>query len=393
MFPLPIELVNIYIISSVLPEPTTGGGMLLHRHFSPFLQENETEWECHFFGQRYFSGKPDLLWNGFFSRLQHSRFAKYANDFSAICCRTHLNFETASIERPLKGELVVTVAHGELFETAWRFAESRRLPLITFFHDWWPDIPKVHTPFRWILKRKFQNLYKRSNVALCVSEGMKKALGPHPSSHVLYPIPDAPRKLFSQVCRPKANFIIKYFGNLFEYGPMLGNALKEFQKQDFVRLEVRGANPQWPEFFKLEMFEKDLWKDFAPRNELGDWLAEADAFLIPMVFEAGMRQRMQTSFPSKLVEFAQFGKPLIVWGPSDCSAIDWAGNSIKALCVTEESTTALLDRIMSLFKNPQEQSRLAAEARKASESEFNPQRIQQQFLDLLDIAAKCEHSE
>jgi glycosyltransferase involved in cell wall biosynthesis len=98
------------------------------------------------------------------------------------------------------------------------------------------------------------------------------------------------------------------------------------------------------------MFEKGLWKDFAPRNELDDWLAEADAFLIPMVFEAGMRRRMQTSFPSKLVEFAQFGKPLIIWGPSDCSAVDWAGNSKKALCVTEESPTALLDRIMSLFQ-------------------------------------------
>ncbi len=383
---------NIFFISSVLPEPTTGGEMLLHRHFSFFMQENETEWECHFFGQQNSSAKTDHLWNGFLSRLQHSRFSKYANDLLAIKCPPRLDSNSLNFTPSTMDGVVVTVAHGELFETAMRFAERHHLPLVSFFHDWWPDIPKVHTPVRGILGRKFLKLYKHSNVALCVSEGMKKTLGPHPSSHVLYPIPDTPRKIPSKISHTPTKFIIKYFGNLFEYGPMIGNALREFQKQDFVRLEVRGANPQWPDSFKQEMSEKGLWKDFAPRGELDDWLADADAFLIPMVFEAGMRRRMQTSFPSKLVEFAQFGKPLIVWGPSDCSAVDWAENSYKALCVTEESPTALWDRIMSLFQNPEEQSRLSAAARKAAEGEFNPQRIQQQFLDLLDLAAKREHS-
>lgn len=383
---------NIFFISSILPSQTTGGELILHRHLSRFIQEDGTEREFHLLGKTILNGKRNRLWHGILDRVQHSRFAKYANDFLAVRSTSFLNSDLLNLMPSVKNGVVVTVAHGELFEVALRFANCHQFPLVSFFHDWWPDIPRLHAPFRGILERKFLNLYRRSNVALCVSEGMKRALGPHPSSHLLYPIPDAPRKISSKIVHSHAKFIIRYSGNLFEYGPMLGNALKEFQKNDFVRLEVRGANPQWPEFFKLEMFEKALWKDFAPRNELDDWLAEADAFLIPMVFKAGMRRRMQTSFPSKLVEFAQFGKPLIIWGPSDCSAVDWAGNSIKALCVTEESTTALVDKIICLFKNPQEQSRLAVEARKASEVEFNPQIIQQQFLELLDFAANCDHS-
>ncbi len=41
-------------------------------------------------------------------------------------------------------------------------------------------------------------------------------------------------------------------------------------------------------------------------------MASADAFLITIVFAPSIRRRMETSLPSKLIEFAQFGKPLII---------------------------------------------------------------------------------
>lgn len=63
------------------------------------------------------------------------------------------------------------------------------------------------------------------------------------------------------------------------------------------------------------MRDRQLWLDFAPREELNDWLASADVFLVVMSFDPALMRRMETSFPSKLPEYAQFGKPLVIWGP------------------------------------------------------------------------------
>src|SRR6202021_4325039 len=46
-------------------------------------------------------------------------------------------------------------------------------------------------PFKWvraILERRFHRLYRQAALAFCTSEGMKEFLGPHPNSHVLYPL-------------------------------------------------------------------------------------------------------------------------------------------------------------------------------------------------------------
>jgi glycosyltransferase involved in cell wall biosynthesis len=376
---------EIIIISSVPPAPTTGGEILLYRHFYG-SDAKSRDWNIQLFGEDL-AGRR-LLGLGILKcaalRLSRTRYRFLGNDLAVIEGGRWMDKRLVNKMPQNRASLVLTVAHGNLFEAAQRYAKRHHLPLATFFHDWWPDMPYVHKPFRKILDRKFRRLYARSQIAFCVSEGMKKALGPHPCSHVLYPISDTPHRCQALAGLSKKTFTVKYFGNLFEYGPMLGNALREFQKQDCIRLEVRGANPQWPEHFKQEMTGKGLWLDFAPRGELNEWLSEADAFLIPMVFEPRMRRRMQTSFPSKLVEFAQFGKPLIVWGPPDCSAIQWANCSCKALCVNEESTSSLLAAVKGLFQNSEEQLRLAAEARKSASYEFNPRLIQQRFLEILD---------
>ena len=81
---------------------------------------------------------------------------------------------------------------------------------------------------------------------------------------------------------------------------MMCSALKALRGNEHLRLEVRGANPEWPVAFKEEMRRAGHWLDFAPPAEFQKWLASADAFVVPMVFESTMQRRMETSFPSKL---------------------------------------------------------------------------------------------
>jgi glycosyltransferase involved in cell wall biosynthesis len=168
---------------------------------------------------------------------------------------------------------------------------------------------------------------------------------------------------------------------------MMASALNEFQAHPKIRLEVRGRNPWWPTAFRQEMREKKLWHDYAPRAELEEWLSQADALLVPMVFDARLRQRMETSFPSKMVEMAQLGKPLVVWGPDYASAIKWARHENRALCVTDENPLKLRQALEALADSRDEQQRLAQAAQAAARTDFNPDRIQQQFMASLQRVA------
>lgn len=100
-----------------------------------------------------------------------------------------------------------------------------------------------------------------------------------------------------------------------------------------------------------------------------------------MSFDPAWRRRMETSFPSKLPEYAQFGKPLVIWGPDYCSAIRWGRKGDRALCVTEDNPTALVSALEKIKDSPEIQEYYGQQARIAAQTEFNPNIIQSQFLE------------
>jgi glycosyltransferase involved in cell wall biosynthesis len=375
-----VKTLDVYVISSVLPEGTTGGQVVLHRHLVVRCGKQTDDWRIHLHGESQIGERPPGLVRRVIKRLQRTRLARYCNDLAAVETGRRLDHLLPVRTEPRGRGVVVTVAHGELWQAAVRYARAQQLPLVTFFHDWWPDIPAVHRPVRRFLDAKFRFLYRQSASALCVSNGMLEALGDHAGPEVLYPIPQRikPPAIYKREPR-SGTFCLKYSGNLFEYGPMLEEAMKAFAPASGLRLEVRGANPRWSPGFQEEMKKQGLWHEFAPRHELDAWLSEADAFLVPMSFASDMARRMQTSFPSKLTEFAQLGKPLILWGPDYCSAVRWAAESAKALCVTNKNPGALVAQVKELANSPPEWERLARAAVDAARGEFDPERLQNQF--------------
>jgi glycosyltransferase involved in cell wall biosynthesis len=132
------------------------------------------------------------------------------------------------------------------------------------------------------------------------------------------------------------------------------------------------------------MRDRGQWLEFAPRAELEEWLGTADAFLVPMSFAAAERRRMECCFPSKLVDFARFGKPLVVWGPAYCSAVRWGSQNHRALCVTDTDPSALVRALRRLADSAEDQRRFGEAARSASATEFHPGRLQEAFLGCLN---------
>ena len=370
------DLIHVIVISAVRPEPTSAGQIILHRHLVDqpgiTLEVYGTE-----------PKRPSLskLIRRAADRLGKTRLHRFVEDFWVLWAGRWMDSELPKT-LPAPGRTVVlTVAHGDGFMAAWRYARRHKLPLVAFFQDWWPDIACVHRPVRRLLERRFRQFYSAADVAICVCPGMRDALGPNRKANVLHDMPAKIDPLPVEDCRPPGPFKILYFGNLNDYGPMLGDVLEASLEYPEFLIQVRGNQPAWTEERKTTMRANSRWLDFAPRHELNAWLASADAFLIPMVFDPTIRRRMETSFPSKLIEFAQFGKPLVIWGPEYCSAIRWARVRDSALCVTDSSPHTLMHELEALSIN--ELMRLAGKSREASEREFSPVLIQQQFLALL----------
>ena len=360
----------------MLPSQIGAGQSLLYRHL-----KNESEIDLQVFQTEPSKWGFRKLLRRLLGRLGQIKWlSPFCQDVMVLWRGGWIDAELPAPETANFSTVVMTVAHQEACHAAMRYAHRYGLPLVTFFHDWWPDVPAVHRLFRSLLERSFRQLYSKSSLALCVSPGMKKALGPHENSRVLLPIPAAVAEK-SHAFPGEANetFKLLYAGNLAEYGPMLMDALDLLKNHQDIRLEVRGGKPRWPEDFRQEMSERGLFLPFAPIGELDGWFAGADAFLITQSFDEKDKRLMETNFPSKLTEFAKFGKPLIIWGPSYASGACWVKDTGQGISVDQEDPKYLKRVLSELCENTDEQKRFAMTARAASSSCFNPMLIQADF--------------
>lgn len=374
-------MIRVICISSVQPEPTSAGNIILYRHL---VECPQIELIVHSLEPV----KPRLqtFARRVCGRLQRVSFlSRFIRDLWVLWEGKWIDAELPAPPPSPLPSIVITVAHGEACNAAARYAKRHGLPLITIFHDWWPDIADVHKPLQSVLKRSFIQLYRDSSLALCVSDGMKRELGPHDHAEVLFPIPaqnHSSREAGQSVSGSK--FKIVYTGNLREYGPMLMSALDEFKDHPDVRLEVRGNSSSWPGPFREEMTERGLLLPFLQREELTEWLKSADAFLITQSFSEADTRLMRTNFPSKLPEFSQFGKPLVMWGPDYASGSIWSRNTGHALLVEHRGSEYLRQALENLIASDGQQERFAKAALEAAEGCFNPERIQSDFLQFVN---------
>jgi hypothetical protein len=358
----------------VRPEPSSAGQIILHRHLV-----DQPGISIEVYGSEPKRPTLSRLLRRILGRLGKTRLRRFVEDVWVLWDGRWIDPELpASIEHPERS-IVLTVAHGDAFMAAQRFAKRHKLPLVSIFHDWWPDMAEVHPFAKAILERKFLQLARESAVTFCVCEGMKEALGPVANAIILPPCPAEMHAIPSPPRDPKQPYKIVYSGNLGDYGPMLGDALEESLKYPEILLQVRGSNPGWSEERKAKMRANGRWLDFAPRAELDAWLASTDAFLVPMVFDPRMRRRMETSFPSKLIEFAQFGKPIVVWGPEYCSAVKWAKACQNTVSVENPSAAFLAGNLMRFFPNTRDEKRQGVMAKHATYGEFEPESIRKVF--------------
>jgi glycosyltransferase involved in cell wall biosynthesis len=368
-----MDRIKVLVVSSVVPNALgSGGELVLHRHLksNPRIESEVVSWQ-------QFPFRLKVI--GKLRELGLRSVSRYWECLSPVLPARRMVDDLIHSFRP---HVLVTVAHGWWHVQARRVAKEFELPLVSFFHDWWPDFPEIPVAFRRRVERQFRQTYMESNVPICVSDQMRRELGERTNSFVIHPLPSFMRP---QAWMPDFALPLRlvYFGNLREYGPLVESALRALDGSDKVRLEVFGASPLWTSGAEDYFKSRGLYHPFIPSNELMEAVQSYQAVIVVMSFAAALRRRMITSFPSKLVDAMQLGLPVVVWAPEYCSAVKWARKGDRALCVTDPDPSVLRKTLEELAASPSERRRLAKSASDAAAGDFNYERIQLQFMDAL----------
>ena len=103
-----------------------------------------------------------------------------------------------------------------------------------------------------------------------------------------------------------------------------------------------------------------------------------------MSFAASDRANMEMAFPSKLADYTATGVPLLIYGPSYCSAVAWAREN-PGVAEVVEAEPDLSAAIKRLATNPDHRLALGKRALETGREYFSHACIQQRFHQSLSV--------
>ena len=93
---------------------------------------------------------------------------------------------------------------------------------------------------------------------------------------------------------------------------------------------------------------------------------------------------MEMAFPSKLADYTATGVPLLIYGPSYCSAVAWAREN-SGVAEVVESEIDLSNAVTTLANNPDHRISLGKRALDTGREYFTHARVKQIFYQALSV--------
>ncbi|HKG48381.1 MAG TPA: glycosyltransferase [Pyrinomonadaceae bacterium] len=283
-------------------------------------------------------------------------------------------------------EGVLTVVHGFGWLTAAEIASKRKVPLHLMVHDDWPRVADVAPPFRKWLDDRFRHVYRQAQSRFCVSPAMSRFYEERYGGRasVIYPSRAADCADFSEppsrLADRDSRFTIAFAGTINSRGYV--RALAALQKAlELVdgRLLIFG-----PQQFGLNDRNTESRGLLTAAELLTSLREEADALFVPMSFDASDRANMEMAFPSKLADYTATGVPLLIYGPSYCSAVAWAREN-PGVAEIVEAEPDLATAVAKLANNPDHRLSLGKRALDTGREYFTHARVQQIFYQSLSM--------
>jgi glycosyltransferase involved in cell wall biosynthesis len=282
------------------------------------------------------------------------------------------------------------VHEGTLWLAAFFLARKLHVPLHLILHDdWFREYGEAWLRRR--LQKEFGVIYRATASRFCVSPYMEEEFNRSFGARgdVLYPSrspaldtsPDGATRL--PAMRP---FTVAYGGSTFDGG--YGEGLRLMAKALALRggkLLIFGPLSQADaQLIGLGGLNVQCCGLVSASELITRFRNEADALFVPMSFHEADRPNMSLSFPSKLADYTAAGLPLLISGPSYCSAVRWTKDNPGCAEIVEEqnldSLGLALDRLMS---DEDYRSRMGAEAGRVGSRYFSPDTARQLFMQRL----------
>ena len=377
------DRLRLLLVSMVPPKNDCGVRIVMYRH----LVERPT-FDLHVANAGTVEADPGIpvtkvLLPGLMGRLRRSRFGpllrRWLADFENFTIPFTGRRQLNDLIRDFRPDVILTLAETGWCHTAAAVARQHGIPLAALFLDWFP-IMEYHFGHRWtrpLLSKRFRRLYRECDLAFCTSDGMQRILGPHPNSHVIYPMPGKPQKPSHCVQSERQIFRIVYVGSAAGfYGRMLARLMEELQGADDVELRIIAPSLDWPEAQQQAARENGVYLGFKGPEDSAPYLAGADALLVVMSFEDEHKLFMQTSFTTKFLDYTAFGKPILLWAPEYCTPVSVVETHGGAIVIPTPDAAEVAKAARSLATDSALHDRMAAEATRLHETLFNPERLQ-----------------
>ncbi len=380
---------RVLYISSVIPDTTCGARLAIWRHLL-YKQDFEVA-VCSYAAETLQTkNKFVIRRNYWIERLKRTRFVRYVNNFDYYTNWFVVPQDLSCYVKEFAPDIIFTVPDDVHPGLAYQLSKKTGVPLVVDFQDLSPVsrfTQKPYKPFpliqKWLLQ-KYRFLNKAASLAFYTSEGMQQWFGAHPNGHVLYPVGDFERPLptiehnSENLSKPVT---IIYAGNCYgAYGRMLLRFAKQAKKSCDIHLKIFPVGNDWSDEDIKDLVASGIYQSFKPFEELRKDFQSADAFLTVMSFEDLERPFVETSFTTKWLDYAPYGKPIFVWAPSYSSAVKFAKKYECGIVVTQNDPSSLYQAIINLSANHTNWRKYSDKAREASENILNPELIHQLFV-------------
>jgi glycosyltransferase involved in cell wall biosynthesis len=383
-----MEKLRVLLVSIVPPRNDYGVRIVMHRHLvegNPFKLHVASNAD---FEDGLLVHTP-LRLPYLIHRLRKSRFgprlAAWITDYENFIWPLTANGALEDAVQQFKPDVVLTLAECGLCHIARETARRHGLPLAGLFLDWFP-MTKGHYGHEWtqrILSRRYRELYAACNLAFCTSDGMQEMLGPHPNSHVIYPMPGKHRvPVENSWPRSNGKFRLVYVGGAVDnfYGRMLCSLFEKIGPTSDLEIIVVGPGADWPKQLLERARATGAYLGFKPPEEAAAVLASADALLVVMSFDKEHELFMRTSFRTKFLDYVAFGKPVILWGPEYCTPVRVARKHGGAAIVSSSDADAVVSLCRQIAADSALSEKLSNEALQLHRTLFNPDRLQNIFV-------------
>jgi hypothetical protein len=376
---------RILLVSIVPPRNDCGVRIVMHRMFvqrAPF--------ELHVASNADFA--DDLLVHTPLwlprplRRLRKSRFgprlAAWITDYENFVWPLTIYAALDRAVETFKPDVILTLAECGLCHSARKTAQRHGLPLAGLFLDWFPVMKRHygHRATQSILSRRYRELYAACDLAFCTSDGMQERLGPHPNSHVVYPMPGRHVVSENPWLRSNKRFRLVYVGSVENfYGRMLCALIEKIEATTDLEIVVVGPNADWPVELLKRAKANGVYLGFKSPERAADVMASADALIVVMSFDKEHELFMRTSFTTKFLDYVAFGKPVILWGPEYCTPVRVAREHGGAAVLPTADAGAVVSLSREIARDSALNEKLSEQALRLHETVFNPDRLQSIF--------------